>query len=96
MKNLLLAIGFIALFCSNTGAQSYNQLWIPDTLSGINFNLTIRDTFAQLVPGNQTITGGINGKFWGPTLFFNKGDEVHLNVLNKLNEATTIHWHGMH
>ncbi len=90
-----LVIGLLA-FSITSNAQSYNQLWIPDTLSGTNFNLTIRDTFAQLTPGNQTITGAVNGKFWGPTLFFNKGDEVHLNVLNKLNEATTIHWHGMH
>lgn len=96
MKNLLWAISLAALTACTSNAQSYNQLWIPDTLSGTNFNLTIRDTFAQLTPGNQTITGGINGKFWGPTLFFNKGDEVHLNVLNKLNEATTIHWHGFH
>ena len=96
MKKIAAAICLAALCCCSAGAQSYNQLWIPDTLSGTDFNLTIRDTFAQLVPGNQTITGGINGKFWGPTLFFNKGDEVHLNVLNKLNEPTTIHWHGMH
>lgn len=96
MKHSLTVIGLVILVCVKTAAQSYNQLWIPDTLSGFNFNLTIRDTFAQLVSGNQTITGGINGKFWGPTLFFNKGDEVHLNVLNKLNEATTIHWHGIH
>ena len=74
----------------------YNQLWIPDTLSGTNFDRTIRDTFAQLVAGNQTITGGINCKFWEPTLFFNQGETVHLNVLNKLNEATALHWHGMH
>lgn len=86
---------FLTALATSSNAQ-YNTMWIPDTLSGTNFNLTIKDTFAQLTPGNQTITGGINGKFWGPTLFFNKGDEVHLNVHNKLNEATTIHWHGFH
>ncbi len=96
MKYLLGAFCLVVFSCSDSNAQAYNQLWIPDTLSGTNFNLTIKDTFAQLVPGNQTVTGGINGKFWGPTLFFNKGDVVHLNVLNKLNEATTIHWHGFH
>ena len=74
----------------------YNALWIPDTLSGTSFNLTLKDTFAQLRPGNQTITAGVNGKFWGPTLFFNQGDTVHMNVLNKLNDSTTIHWHGFH
>lgn len=92
----LLSFCLLAFLSNSLQAQSYNTLWIPDTLSGTNFNLTIKDTFAQLTPGNQTITAGINGKIWGPTLFFNKGDTVHMNVLNKLNEATTIHWHGFH
>ena len=39
----------------------YNKMWIPDTLSGTNFNLTIKDTFAQIVnKGNQTITGELS------------------------------------
>lgn len=32
----------------------------------------------------------------GTYIVFNKGDVVHLNVKNKLNDSTTIHWHGMH
>ncbi len=85
------------LLSASAFSQSYNDLWIPDTLSGTNFNLNIKDTFAQIVnTGNQTITGAINGKFWGPTLFINKGDVVHMNVKNGLNDSTTIHWHGMH
>jgi len=97
MRNSLLILGLIILFNSNASAQSYNTLWIPDTLTGTNFNLTIKDTFAQIVnTGNQTITGGINGKFWGPTLIINKGDLVNMNVQNDLNDSTTIHWHGMH
>lgn len=90
---LSLLCSAMSLYCQ----AQYNALWIPDTLSGTTFNLNIKDTFAQLIPtGNQTITGGINGKIWGPTLFFNKGDTVHLNVHNGLNDSTTIHWHGMH
>ncbi|MEI6408792.1 MAG: multicopper oxidase domain-containing protein [Bacteroidota bacterium] len=96
MKKGLLALVLLALSLNIAQAQYYHTLRIPDTLSGVNFNLTIKDTFAQLTPGNQTITAGINSDFWGPTLFFNKGDTVHMNVLNKLNEATTIHWHGFH
>jgi len=85
------------LLGSNLCKAQYNNMWIPDTLSGTNFNLTIKDTFAQMInTGNQTITGGINGQFWGPTLFINKGDVVHMNVTNKLNDSTTLHWHGMH
>ena len=76
MKKTLIIASLLTFFGLGIKAQSYNNLWIPDTLSGTNFNLTIKDTFAQLTPGNQTITAGINGKFWGPTLFFNKGDTV--------------------
>lgn len=95
--SLILASFSLMLFVAQTAtSQTYAPLWIPDTLSGTNFNLAIRDTFSQLRPGNQTITGGINGKFWGPTLFFNAGDTVHMNVQNNLNDSTTIHWHGMH
>jgi len=87
----------LLLHASFASAQSYNTLWIPDTLSGTQFQLAIKDTFAQIVSnGNQTITAGINGKFWGPTLFINKGDVVHMNVHNQLNDSTTVHWHGMH
>ena len=92
-----IAITLTLIFGSLIGNAQYNNLWIPDTLSGTNFNLAIKDTFAQIVnTGNQTITGGINGKFWGPTLFMNKGDIVHMNVTNNLNDSTTLHWHGMH
>ena len=95
MKKLLLLLSTI-LFASSANAQ-YNNLWIPDTLSGTNFNLTVKDTFAQFRPGNQTITGAVNNsRFWGPTLIFNKGNTVHLNVRNNLNDSTTMHWHGMH
>lgn len=95
MKNVLFL--FTLLVSGVSFSQSYNNMWLPDTLSGPNFTLNIRDTFAQIVPtGNQTITGGINGKFWGPTLLMNKGDVVHMTVNNHLNDSTTLHWHGMH
>ena len=94
-KSLLLAIASVMLN-SNLYAQTYNTLWIPDTMSGTTFNLNLVDTFAQFRTGNQTITAGVEKKFWGPTLFFNKGDTVHMNVHNGLNDSTTVHWHGMH
>ncbi len=82
---------------SNKSIAQYNTLWIPDTLHGPTFNLNIKDTFSQIIStGNQTITGGINNKFWGPTLIFNQGDSVYMNVHNYLNDSTTLHWHGMH
>lgn len=78
-------------------AQTYNTLWIPDTLSGSSFNLTLKDTMKQIRSGNQTITSSINtDNFWGPTLIMNKWQNVSFNVKNKLNDSTTLHWHGMH
>jgi len=82
---------------TNFASGQFRNLWIPDTLSGTNFNLTLKDTLAQIRPGNQTVTSAINNcSFWGPTLIFKKGDTVNLNVTNKLNDSTTLHWHGMH
>lgn len=97
MKQKLLLLSALLVLLLNSVTAQYNTLWIPDTLSGTSFNLNIKDTFRQIVAaGQQTITGGINGNFWGPTLFINKGDTVHMNVKNYLNDSTTLHWHGMH
>ncbi len=97
-KNTILFLLLLTISNSNNLYAQYNTLWIPDTLSGTVFNLTLKDTSKQLRPtGQQTITGGINNSaFWGPTLFFNKGETVHMNVTNKLNDSSTLHWHGMH
>jgi blue copper oxidase len=89
----LILIFSLAFFYSEA---QYNTLLIPDTLSGTQFNLDMKDTLKQLFPGQQTITAGINGDFWGPTLIFQQGDTVHMNVHNYLNDSTTLHWHGFH
>lgn len=94
MSKFFLVLFFLA-FSINANAQ-YNTLFIPDTLSGTTFNLTAKDTIKQMIPGNQTVTAGINGNWWGPTMIWNKGDVVHINLTNRLQDSTTMHWHGMH
>ncbi|CAG8770841.1 12671_t:CDS:2, partial [Gigaspora rosea] len=37
----------------------------------------------------------INGKFLGPTIECDKGDTIVINVINELDEDTTIHSHGI-
>lgn len=37
----------------------------------------------------------VNQQIPGPTLHFRKGDHVTINVLNKLDQETAVHWHGM-
>ena len=82
----------------NSGSDtSYNALWIPPTLSGTTFNLSLDPSTKQLKSGATTATNGYNGNsFWGPTLIMNKGDNVQLNVTNGLTDQTTVHWHGFH
>jgi bilirubin oxidase len=85
---------------SGTGgstAGAYNQLWIPDTLSGKTFSLTLSPSSKQLQEGAKTTTYGYNGAdFWGPTLIMSKGDFVQMHVTNNLADETTAHWHGFH
>ena len=78
-------------------ARPFQKLWIPDTLSGKSFNLTLRKTRKSFWQGASTDTYGYNtASFWGPTLIFNQGDTVTLKVTNALSEETTCHWHGLH
>ena len=86
---------------TTTGTSSdttYHALYIPPTLTGTNFNLTIGTSSKQFfATGAATPTYSYNGlPIWGPTLIMNKGDNVTLNVTNNLTDTTTVHWHGFH
>ena len=39
---------------------------------------------------------GYNGTIIGPTIECVEGDRVRILVENRLNEPTTVHWHGLH
>jgi bilirubin oxidase len=78
-------------------AQSFtNPLLIPPTMSGTTFNLSIAASTKQFTSGINTPTFGINGNYLAPTLVFQKGDVVNMNVSNNISEETTLHWHGLH
>lgn len=82
---------------TDAGTPSPNALWIPPLLTGTTFDLSLAPSSRQFLPGAPTPTYAFNGEaFWGPTMVFNKGDTVHLNVTNRLSEETTTHWHGFH
>ncbi|SMF55886.1 blue copper oxidase [Tistlia consotensis] len=46
-------------------------------------------------PGVRTPTYGINGPFLGPAIRVRRGDRVAVKVTNGLDEAITLHWHGL-
>lgn len=95
MKRIIVLISF----CVANLLHAQNPLFIPDTLSGTTFNLTVQNGTTQFFPPSNTPTYGINGPLLSPTLFVNKWDWVTMNVNNTLTgsgNSTTMHWHGLH
>jgi blue copper oxidase len=60
------------------------------------FTLTAEPGEREFRPGEGTETFGFNGPYLGPTLRAARGEEVLVEFENGLDEATTVHWHGMH
>ena len=77
--------------------SSQNALFIPDTLVGTNFNLSMHEDSVQFFAGNISHTYAYNNNHYlGSTLIFNKWANVTINVTNLINDTTTVHWHGLH
>ncbi|WP_173924213.1 multicopper oxidase family protein [Agromyces sp. Marseille-P2726] len=60
------------------------------------FALEARAGATEFEPGAPSETWGFNGSYLGPTLVASRGERVRVDVTNSLDEATTVHWHGMH
>ncbi|MFD2512466.1 multicopper oxidase domain-containing protein [Pontibacter locisalis] len=58
------------------------------------YNLTI-DQEQVKIAGKKSMGMTINGSIPGPTLRFKLGDYAVLNVTNKMDKETSIHWHGI-
>jgi CopA family copper-resistance protein len=63
-------------------------------LSGTEFDLVIAETAVNYT-GKPRMAVTINGSLPGPTLRWREGDTVTLRITNRLNEPTSIHWHGI-
>ncbi|MBY0378084.1 MAG: multicopper oxidase domain-containing protein, partial [Gammaproteobacteria bacterium] len=74
-------------------------------LAGLLFitNAFATDRVIDLVIGYKTVyfagkpetAIAVNNQIPAPTLHFKEGDHVTINVYNKLNQETAIHWHGL-
>lgn len=60
------------------------------------FELTVKESAWELVPGVTTTAVTFNGTVPGPTIRVTEGDTVEIAVTNALDEPTSIHWHGLH
>ena len=63
-------------------------------LSGDHFALVVGET-AVNITGRPRMATTVNGSSPGPILRWREGDTVTLDVANRLNEPTSIHWHGI-
>jgi CopA family copper-resistance protein len=75
---------------TNAGAGTQS----PPVLSGTEFDLVIDESPVNFT-GKATTATTINGSLPGPTLRWREGDTVTIRVTNRLQEYTSIHWHGI-
>lgn len=59
------------------------------------FHLIAEPVKREFAPGMIVNCWGYNGQTPGPTIEAVEGDRVRILVTNKLQEHTTIHWHGV-
>ncbi|WP_104062030.1 multicopper oxidase family protein [Arthrobacter sp. 4R501] len=51
--------------------------------------------FTAAVAGKPVTTWGYNGSLTAPTIRAKAGDQLNINLVNDLKDATSIHWHGL-
>ncbi|GLT19077.1 metallo-oxidoreductase [Vibrio zhanjiangensis] len=59
------------------------------------YDLTAEPASAELISGYTTEVLSFNGRIPAPTIRCHQGQEVTIRFTNKLDEPTTIHWHGL-
>lgn len=59
------------------------------------FDIEVGHVRTEFIPGRSVDAWGFNGSVPGPTIQVNEGDRVRLNVVNKLPEPFSMHWHGL-
>ena len=58
------------------------------------FDLVIENRTVNIT-GRERPAIAVNGQMPAPVLRFREGEEVVINVTNRLTEDTSIHWHGL-
>lgn len=75
---------------------------IPPLLEDINpdpnqaeFDLTAQKGTSEFLDDIESETLGYNGDYLGPVIRVRDGQQVKVKMKNDLEEATTLHWHGL-
>lgn len=92
MKKIFLLVALVATFYMQTGfAQNQHEGHSPGT---VRYDLYIADTTVTFGKKSKRAIA-VNGQIPMPTLTFTEGDTAEIHVHNKMDEETSLHWHGL-
>ncbi len=60
----------------------------------VEYDLVIQNNILNFT-GEDVVAMTVNGGVPGPALRFNEGDTARINVTNKMDVPTSVHWHGI-
>jgi CopA family copper-resistance protein len=83
------AVGQIFVFLAILGA------WVMTSLAFAGEYDLVIEKKAINVTGRDRLVPTINGSVPGPVLRWREGEDVTIRVTNRLDEPTSIHWHGI-
>lgn len=61
----------------------------------VKYSLTAQEGVTEIFPGFETKTKGYSSSILGPAVIVKRNQNVEVELINKLNESTTFHWHGL-
>lgn len=78
-------------------ASALAILPIPASAAADTLTLTAEAVTRQLLPKGEGTTAmlGFNGSMPGPELRLKRGEQISIDVENRLEEGTAVHWHGI-
>jgi len=94
-KSLLFSAGAMFQSLLPAWAQSgSDNARLPGSLVGNDLSLTVEQVKAAIA-GKTARHITLNGQFPAPLLRWREGDDLSLRIVNRLQEPTSIHWHGI-
>lgn len=82
-KFILTCLCVLSFFCSGTTYAADRTVDLVISYKMVNFT------------GKTVKAMAVNDQIPAPTLHFKEGDHVTINVYNRLDKGTTLHWHGI-
>lgn len=93
-RQILAGLGALGIAGLGAGGVRY---WLgrPENAASHDYELIAAPLDLELVPGHKTPAWGYGGQAPGLELRCRQGERLRVRFINKLDEPTTIHWHGI-